>query len=109
MTDTTAGDPDGQSRSVTLSDQERYRLLSDERRRHAADVLADRSSAMSLRELATAISARERGHGGESEHTLEVRLHHVHLPMMADAGVLTYDVDANRVEPRPARLEALTE
>ena len=108
MTDTTAGDPDGRTQAAEISEHEQYRLLADERRRVAADVLADQSSPLTLWELAAAISDREAGRRSEPQRRLEVRLHHVHLPMMADVGVIDYDSEANRIEPRPSRLGALT-
>ncbi|WP_232700499.1 DUF7344 domain-containing protein [Halobacterium wangiae] len=108
MTNTTAGDPEKPPAAAELSEHDQYRLLANERRRVTVDVLADQSSPLTLGELATAVDARENDLGSERQRVLEVRLHHVHLPMLADAGVLDYDPETNRVEPRASRLEALT-
>lgn len=108
MTETKTGDRRQQT-TVEISERDRCRLLADERRRTLVTVLAERSSPVTLTELATTLGARERSLRGDqdSHRTLEVRLHHVHLPLMADAGVIDYDPGENRVEPRQSRLEQL--
>ena len=107
MTETRAGDRRQQT-TVEISERDQCRLLADERRRTIVTVLAEQSSPVSLTELATTLGARETSRGGQDSHrTLEIRLHHVHLPLMADAGVIDYDPEDNRVEPRQSRLEQL--
>lgn len=110
MTETTAGDRQQRTAGGEVSERERYRLLADERRRVVADVLAEQSSPVTLGELATALEARDasRTEGVESPRTLEIQLHHVHLPMMDEAGVVDYDPGANRVEARQSKLDRLT-
>lgn len=108
MTETRAGDRQQQT-TAEISEPERCRLLADERRRTALTVLAERSSAVTLTALATALGARESGRIDEqdSHQMLEIRLHHVHLPLMDDVGVVDYDHEEHRVEPRQSRLEQL--
>lgn len=108
MTETT-GDRRQQPTREKRSERDRYRLLADERRRVVADVLAEESSAVTLGELTAAVEARETGGTGsvDAERALEIQLHHVHLPLLDEAGVLDYDPDANRVEPRPSALDWL--
>lgn len=108
MTETTAGDRRQQT-TAELSERERCRLLADERRRVLVGVLAEQSSPVTLSEVATTLGARlKRRHGETDAHrTLEVRLHHVHLPLLADVGVVDYDPAENRVEPRQSRLGEL--
>lgn len=105
MTETTTGDR--QTQAAEISEHEQYRLLGDERRRTAANVLAEQSSSLTLSELATELAARETAAENVSQRTLEVRLHHVHLPLMDDVGVLDYDSEANHVDPRQPILDAL--
>lgn len=87
-----------------LSTSDRNRLLVAERRRVILEVLQHRTGPVELEDLAATIAARE----GEEEAVEEDRvtqvaisLHHMHLPMMADLGVVEYDPEANRVESGP--------
>ena len=108
MTETRAGDRRQQTTAAEISEREQCRLLADERRRTIVAALAEQSSPVTLGELATTLGARETSRGNRDSHrTLEVRLHHVHLPLMADVGVIDYDPGENRVEPRQSRLEQL--
>lgn len=82
-----------------LTESERHGLLSSERRRTAIDVLGGLSGPVELEELAAAVAAREDG-GTADEVAVErvaVQLHHVHLPKMADMGVLDYEADTNLI------------
>lgn len=82
-------------------------LLSDARRRHVLEVLAERDSRILLRDLAAAVASRE----GETQpdddspattHEIAAGLHHVHLPKLDRAGVVDYDARANVVVPERA-------
>lgn len=99
----------GESRGTgTLSESEYHRLLSTDRRRHALDVLLDRSAPVDLEALATAVAEREDGLTASDEETIErvmTTLHHVHLPMMDEYDVIAYNVDECHVGSCPAQSE----
>jgi hypothetical protein len=83
-----------------LTESERYGLLSDERRRLVLDVLADRTTPVTLDRLAEAVVAHEDGLDPDDDGTVErmrIDLHHRHLPKMAALDVIDYDPQSNRV------------
>ena len=88
---------DDASPELSLSDA--YRLLSAQRRRLAIATLESRDVPVPLEDLATEITRREAADGLSPETTerVAVDLHHCHLPMLADAGVVDYDSAAGRV------------
>lgn len=91
------------ARIEQLTENERHRLLSAERRRLVIDVLATRDTPVELADVARTVAAREDEDGADDEATIEpveISLHHVHLPAMDAAGVIDYDAETNRVEPR---------
>ncbi|WP_436907912.1 DUF7344 domain-containing protein [Halosimplex marinum] len=101
MSQTTSRTTDDGRAVVELGADERYELLAAERRRAVLAVLDERGAPTPLDELAEAVAARERERAGGSadgHDRLAVSLHHVHLPRMADLGVLDYDAGANRVD-----------
>lgn len=84
-----------------LTESESRRLFREERRRTALDVLADRTVPVELDDVAAAVAERENGDSpadAESVERVALSLHHVHLPKMADFGVVDYDTDATRIE-----------
>jgi len=84
---------------IDLDADERYDLLAAERRRAVLAVLDERGAPVALDDLTEAVAARESDETrGEARGRLAISLHHVHLPRMADLGVLDYDAGANRVE-----------
>ncbi|AGB16271.1 hypothetical protein Halru_1665 [Halovivax ruber XH-70] len=82
-----------------LTDSERYRLLSSERRRRVLAILANRPGPVSCDELATMLVAEMGGNEAtdETHREVTISLHHTHLPMLDDLGVVTYDPTANVV------------
>jgi len=87
-----------------LSTSDWYRLLAASRRRVALDILVDRTAPVDLEDLAGAIAARETNGGEVDESLVEevaLTLHHVHLPMLADSGVIDYDLAVTLVESCP--------
>ncbi|MHB9288908.1 hypothetical protein ACKVMT_17910 [Halobacteriales archaeon Cl-PHB] len=94
----TPGGPDG------LTDDQRYQMLANERRRVTLAVLADRETSLSLEALAAAVASRE----DEEHDRVATSLHHVHLPKLTAAGVLEYDPRSTTVRCRsPDPLAAL--
>lgn len=90
------------------AESERYRLFAAERRRLVLDVLAGQPDSVELTELASGIVARESGHDANDPVYVErvaVTLHHVHLPMLSQFGLLEYDADATRIESCPSRAD----
>ena len=87
---------------AALPVSERHRLLAVERRRLALELLDGRSTPVTLEELAAEIAARETEQNELDETPVErvaLTLHHQHLPELAEAGVLEYDAEAQRIDP----------
>ena len=85
---------------IDLSADERYDLLAVERRRVVIHALSEYEGAVGLGDLARQVAAHETSAptpGDDATEQVAVSLHHVHLPRMADLGVLDYDAGANRV------------
>lgn len=82
-----------------------HRLVRDERRRRIVRVLLDRGTPIELSELATAVGTRAENAGVADD--VSISLHHVHLPLLDDVGVVDYDPDACRVEDHDDALEQL--
>jgi hypothetical protein len=79
-----------------LSADERYRVLSAERRRLTLDVVADRTAPVGLDDVARRETDADVPDAAAVER-VAVSLHHVHLPKLSDAGVVQYDPDSNRI------------
>jgi DNA-binding transcriptional ArsR family regulator len=76
-----------------ISTETALRLLAKQQRRQILRRMAETSGGTSVEELAIHLGETDstRSNGGELLDSNAVQLHHVHLPMLADAGVLTYD------------------
>ncbi|ELZ23926.1 DUF7344 domain-containing protein [Natrinema limicola] len=87
---------------------ERYRLLASQRRRLVLEHLAGRANPVDLTALASAIATREQNHdtGHECVGHVAISLHHVHLPMLSQFGLLEYDAGATRIGSCPSRADA---
>ena len=72
-----------------------WRLLSDPRRRRILKHLDASDGVTTVADVAK--SALE-GYDGDRV-GLEVELRHVDVPMLADAGVVAYDAERDRIEP----------
>lgn len=90
-----------------------FEALATRRRRRAVAALQRADGWQSLPELAEAVSDGDES--GASAREIAVSLVHVHLPKLAEAGIVTHDRDAGEVRfdglPRPCErvLEALGE
>lgn len=82
-----------------LTDSERYRLLSSERRRRVLAILANRNGPISCDELAGMLVAEQGGSDASEDgrRDVAISLHHSDLPMLDDLGIATYDPTANVV------------
>lgn len=94
-----------------LSESEYYRLLANERRRLLLNVLVDIRIPCTLTEVATEVTAREHAMTERPDaDRLDVRsvLHHAHLPLLADIGVIDYHAEEHRIEAGQMSGELLT-
>lgn len=87
--------------SADLTDDEYYRLLDSRRRRVLLSVLAERDDSVSVGELARRVAEAESEDDAfasvDATSDIRIDLHHVHLPMLDDHGVVEYDWTARRV------------
>lgn len=94
---------DGVGDSLLTTDQA-FDLLGDGTRRRALAALQTTDGAMSLDELAEATASRAEDVPSARVPTdrweqTAASLHHCHLPKLADAGMVEYDLAENQVEP----------
>jgi len=107
--------------AVELPPWERAELLSSRRRRATLGALDGRTPPVTLSDLAADVATREDGEradvdgddradvGGRRggiEREVAIALHHVHLPRLADGGVIDYDPELNLVESFDPRVVA---
>lgn len=93
--------PSKQASTNRLSESDYHRILADAHRRVALDILSTRATPVELRELATAIAAREIDATSPSTDVVDevsVVLHHRHLPLLSDRGAIDYDPATRRIE-----------
>lgn len=89
------------ARTADLTESERHGLLASERRRSILDALEGRSVSIELDDLAAELAARDEHldpTDPEGVRRLKAELHHVHLPMLSDSGVLDYDSVSRRID-----------
>jgi hypothetical protein len=87
--------------AVELAETKRHRLLAAGRRRIILTILPNQSPPIHLQTLAEKVAKRESdGETVEEDTSKRVMetLHHTHLPMMEDLGLLRYDSETNHVE-----------
>lgn len=77
-------------------------VLADYRQRLILSSLVDNGGSLSLDELATALSAWKNDAPpddvtAEDRHAVLRELHHIHLPALADAGIVSYDPETSTV------------
>lgn len=79
---------------------EMFELLADRHRRYVLASLRDASTPVPLADLATELARVESGSdaGGMDRRQLLIRLYHVHVPKLADAGLIEYHRERNTVE-----------
>ena len=79
-----------------------HRCLADERRRRVLAFLRDTTNGIaSLEELVAHVVAHEDDAPAPDSETVAITLYHVHLPMLADHGVIDFDERAGTVRYRP--------
>ena len=82
-----------------MSTKALFGLLSDSRRRDAVRYLVARQHEVSLDELSAGIATRENPPSRQRLARISIDLHHVHLPKLADVGIVHYDPESGTVEP----------
>lgn len=65
-----------------------YRVLASRQRRRIIRLLSDADGAVTEGALASRLGDRATGNRGRAEERIRIDLHHRHLPMMEDAGVI---------------------
>lgn len=103
MTQTATQTATEQLRTDGLTESERHRLLHSERRRVVLAVLDEQAAVVEREHLAAEVAAHETGCDSPSEETVdrvELSLHHSHLPLMDELGVVSYDLDSDTVALR---------
>lgn len=80
----------------SLDESRLYGLLADEHRRAVLAVVNDLEADLSLVELATRLERLDE-YDTKPKPSLLIELHHVHLPKLADAGIIEYDAATNTV------------
>lgn len=91
----------GHPSANALTESELHRVLADERRRVALNVLSKRTVPMDLEELAEAMVPTDVDVEGPREEYVQrvaVALHHQHLPILTDAGAIRYEPTSTRIE-----------
>lgn len=79
-----------------------FYLLADDRRRHVLDYLCRNVGAVSLGELAERLAVREDDPTYDNYQRVLTSLHHTHLPLLVDGGMVRYDVERETVVARGA-------
>lgn len=98
---------EGRSEAEDHRLDEVLQLLASERRRTALSALRDRrGEPVPVDLLVDLVAERERPPPGPASHRelVEIDLHHVHLPRLADAGVIAYDPVEETVRYEEAEL-----
>lgn len=82
-----------------LGEDDYHRLLASRRRRLLLQELVTRTPPTARRGLARTLAEREVGSdiGAEQVDRVDISLHHVHLPLLAELGVLEYDTTAEQI------------
>ncbi|WP_226005549.1 DUF7344 domain-containing protein [Natrinema salinisoli] len=93
---------------------ETFDLLTHPYRRYALYYLTRESETVSIDTLAAAIATWDGDHTGTEPSTdsrdVEAALHHAHIPKLADAGIVLFDVNGGTIElEEPDRVEGFLE
>lgn len=87
--------------TATLTEDDRHEILAAEERRLALDILWEERAGIGLEELAAAIVTRKADvetADADSVKQIATVLHHMHLPKMADVGIIHYDTETHVIE-----------
>lgn len=100
------GDAEGDDGQSTLSTDEVYSLLSNERRRLVISLLSDKGQEVEMRDITTQVACIETGSRTDTVSSKErkrthVSLYQCHLPKLDEAGVIDWDKDRGWIAPGP--------
>ncbi|RJX47791.1 hypothetical protein DP106_14060 [Halonotius pteroides] len=84
-----------------------FKLLSHYRRRVALTYLATQAGTTPVSDVADQIALLEDEHTRDNYERICMSLVHTHLPVLADAGTITYDYDQEVVELRDQGTDVL--
>ncbi|ODR80338.1 hypothetical protein BG842_07715 [Haladaptatus sp. W1] len=73
-----------------------YKLLADHQRRALLQYLRNTEAPMPISALVTALTQRDEHVSPDEPTNTEIAVHHIHLPKLADAGVIEYDQSAQQ-------------
>jgi hypothetical protein len=96
------GEVGGSESGRSISTDELFFTLSNERRRHVLDFLRGNDDAVEMRTLVREVAARERGVPVaeltyDQRKSVYVSLRQTHLPKMSTLGIIDYDSDAGSI------------
>jgi hypothetical protein len=110
MSETTSNAARDGAKSPHHSQSQRHRVLADRRRRVLLAELEGHTEPVSVDALTSAIVARERGDGGQSaSEKVRISLHHIHLPLLNDHGIVDYDTEDKVVERRRTAIDGIAD
>lgn len=96
---------------AAITPEQTHRLLNDTERRQLVVILSDIDHCVPLTTLVERVSERMEVSNNETRElyeSLRIHLHHNHLPLFADVGVVEYNADQRLVRPT-TKLEAVTD
>ena len=87
-----------------------YRLLADHRRRVLLQYLRDTEAPMPISVLVTELTQGDEHVSPDEVTETEIALHHIHLPKLADTGIIEYDQSTQHATyTAPPQVDALLE
>jgi hypothetical protein len=87
-----------------------YTLLADHQRRVLLQCLRNTEASLSTSTLVTELTPSDDRESSERDVEAEIAVHHIHLPKLADAGVIEYDQSAQQAAyTAPPQVDALLE
>ncbi|WP_440991702.1 DUF7344 domain-containing protein [Haloarchaeobius baliensis] len=80
-----------------------HTLLAHPYRRYALDYLSQQAGGVEREELARGIVEWTGGETGRTVEDVELQLHHVHLPKLSEAGLITYSPNPGKISLAESR------
>ena len=82
--------------TASVSESESHQILSSERRQILLYVLDEQPTTVHLDTVASAVAKRE-ANPTDTVESVAISLHHNHLPMLANAGIIHYNPESNLI------------
>lgn len=100
--------PIGDRRTIKEEISRLYELLADHQRRVLLQCLRNTEASLSTSTLVTELTQGDGREPSEKDVEAEIAVHHIHLPKLADAGVIEYDQSAQQAAySAPPQVDAL--